>query len=292
VVKAVEVPVLAAGGLATGSDLVAAMALGAEGIVLGTALIATDESFAHDFHKQCLVAADGTDTVLTRAFHINWPPGAAVRVFKSAVTNDGTPHVSAQRIVIGEDDGRPIYLFSTDSPLRSMTGDFASMPLYAGTGVGHIHTIEPAKARIEHIVGEANGILAKATPAPIEELTSAVCYVGEFSGAYTGTLDAHELNAELKALCLELQSLLARAELEGRSGALPDVAWTPWILALRQQMPDWSYPTRDATSIEALLERLTRLLPRMVEGAARQSLFELRTVLEREIARAQVPPSV
>jgi len=153
-------------------------------------------------------------------------------------------------------------------------------------------SIPSSEARIEHIVGEATGLLAKATPAPIKELTSAVCYVGEFSGAYIGTLDPDELDAELKSLGFHLQLLLMHAELGGRSGALPDVAWTPWILALRQQVPDWSSPTRGATSIEALLERLTRLLPRMAEGAARQSLLELRTVLDREVGRAQMPPSL
>jgi nitronate monooxygenase len=48
VVDAVKVPVLAAGGLGTGGDLLTAMALGADGIVLGTAFLAAKESFAHD----------------------------------------------------------------------------------------------------------------------------------------------------------------------------------------------------------------------------------------------------
>ena len=64
-------PVLAAGGLADGADLVTVLALGAQGAVFGTALIATEESFAHEYHKQRLVEAATEDTVLTDAFHIN-----------------------------------------------------------------------------------------------------------------------------------------------------------------------------------------------------------------------------
>lgn len=125
VAAAVNLPALAAGGLATGRDLVTAMALDAGGTVLGTAMLATDESFAHPHHKQRLLAAEAADTMLTNRFHIIWPPSAPVRILKSAVTSGKT--------VVGAEGSRPIYLFSTESPLRSMTGDFESMALYAGT---------------------------------------------------------------------------------------------------------------------------------------------------------------
>ena len=46
--------------------------------------------------------------------------------------------------MIGEEEGRPIYLFSTDSPLRSMTGDFEAMALYAGQGVGAVDRVQSA----------------------------------------------------------------------------------------------------------------------------------------------------
>ncbi|MDI9690668.1 nitronate monooxygenase, partial [Burkholderia cenocepacia] len=53
----------------------AAMALGAQGAVMGTAFIATHESFAHAYHKQRIVEAHEGDTLLTDIFHINWPRG-------------------------------------------------------------------------------------------------------------------------------------------------------------------------------------------------------------------------
>jgi nitronate monooxygenase len=61
--------------------------------------------------------------------------------------------------VIGEEGGRPIYLFSTDSPLRSMTGDFEAMALYAGQGVDRIDAIIPAGDRLRAIVAEAQRLL-------------------------------------------------------------------------------------------------------------------------------------
>jgi nitronate monooxygenase len=160
VVAAVDCPVLAAGGIGDGSDVASVMALGAEGVVLGTALLATDESFAHSYHKERLIAAKDSDTVLTDVFHINWPPGAKVRVLTNSVTRGerGDPFASG-RTVIAQEDGRPIYLFSTDSPLRSMYGDFEAMALYAGSGVDRVNSVVGAGDRVRAIVDEAARLL-------------------------------------------------------------------------------------------------------------------------------------
>src|SRR3546814_9333415 len=114
------------------------MSLGAQGGVFGTAFLATTESFANAYHKARIVEAAG-ETVHTTAFHINWPPGAAVRVLPNSVTRGerGDPF-AGERQTIGAEGKRAIYLFSTDSPLRSMTRDFAAMDLYAGQGAGRL----------------------------------------------------------------------------------------------------------------------------------------------------------
>ncbi|MDR2297439.1 MAG: nitronate monooxygenase [Comamonas sp.] len=156
VLSVVSVPVAAAGGLSDGRDVARVLAQGAQAAVLGTALMATHESFAHDYHKQRLVQAHAGDTMLTEDFHINWPPHAAVRVLANSVTSceRGDPSV-LERTVIGDEEGRPIYLFSTDSPLRSMTGNYEAMALYAGKGVDRITSVEPAGERVQRIVAEA-----------------------------------------------------------------------------------------------------------------------------------------
>ncbi len=174
-----QVPVAAAGGITDGRDVARILEQGAQAAVLGTAMVATDESFAHHYHKQRLVLAQAGDTILTEDFYINWPPHAAVRVLENSVTRreHGSP-CDGERIVIGEEDGRPIHLFSTDSPLRSMTGDYEAMALYAGMGVGGITAVEPAARRVARIAAET--VQARRMAAPPQELSSPVCYAGEF----------------------------------------------------------------------------------------------------------------
>lgn len=65
VVDAVHIPVIAAGGIADGRGMLAAFALGAEGVQVGTRFAATVESSAHEFYKQKIVEAKDGDTVLT-----------------------------------------------------------------------------------------------------------------------------------------------------------------------------------------------------------------------------------
>ncbi len=159
VVASIDVPVLAAGGLVDGGDLATALRAGAQGVVIGTAFLASPESFAHDYHKLRIVNARPEDTILTDMFHINWPIGAPVRVLRNSATRGekGDPFGATQ--IIGDEEGRPIYLFSTDSPLRSMTGDFEAMALYAGLGVGRIESILSAGERVAGIVDEATRLL-------------------------------------------------------------------------------------------------------------------------------------
>lgn len=98
--------------------------------------------------------ADGA--TLTEAFHINWSPHARVRVLRNSVTRGehGDPF-DGRRTVIGEEEGRPVYLFSTDSPLRSMTDDFEAMALCAGKGVGRIDVVIGACERPQRIAADA-----------------------------------------------------------------------------------------------------------------------------------------
>ena len=197
VLGCVQVPVAAAGGLADGRDVARVLAAGAQAAVLGTALMMTGESFAHEVHKQRLVQAKASEVLLTEDFHVNWPPLAAVHVLPNAVTRGerGDPFTS-ERQVIGEEEGRPIYAFSTDSPLRSMTGELETMALYAGLGVGRIDTIVPAAERLARIAQEAASHLRLLAEGPTA-LSSPVCYAAEVQ------------HAEHEALASELRALLA-----------------------------------------------------------------------------------
>ena len=154
------VPVVAAGGITTGKGLVAALALGAQGVSCGTLFLATDESNAHDFHKEKIIRAKAADTRLCYDFQRNWPIKAAVRVLKNAITeNPYHDYKHFPERAIGEQDGAPIYPFSTDSPLKGATGDLASMALYAGQGCANVRKIKTAAAAIDDFMKQANQCL-------------------------------------------------------------------------------------------------------------------------------------
>ena len=163
------VPVVASGGFATGAGLVAAMALGAQGIHCGTAFLATEESFAHDYHKDRLIAADAADTVYTDAYVLNWPKGAPVRVIRNSMIDSlgfqltGYDPAHIVREQIAQQDGSPILRFSTDSPLRNTVGDLEAMALYAGQGTAFVSRKEKAADVIDRIMAEAGEALDRMT---------------------------------------------------------------------------------------------------------------------------------
>ena len=159
-----RIPTVASGGIADGRGLVAALALGADGVQCGTAFLASSESFAHDYHKQRLIAARAGETVHTDLFAINWPPNSPVRVLRNSVTDEaktlwGHHPDTLPRVVIGDEEGRPLYKFGTDSPLRSTTGDFEQMALYAGEGAALISAVQPAAEIIEAMMRDAERTL-------------------------------------------------------------------------------------------------------------------------------------
>jgi enoyl-[acyl-carrier protein] reductase II len=69
VCAAVDVPVIAAGGIVDGASMAAAFALGAEGVQMGTRMVSAAESPVHDAYKNLIVDADATDTVMLSAHH-------------------------------------------------------------------------------------------------------------------------------------------------------------------------------------------------------------------------------
>lgn len=247
VIGAANVPVLAAGGIVDGAGVAAAMALGAQGAVMGTAFIATHESFAHAYHKQRIVEAHEGDTLLTDIFHINWPRGARVRVLPSSVTRGerGDPSGDA-RTVIGDEEGRPIYLFSTDSPLRTMTGDVEAMALYAGAGAGRIEAVEMAGDVLQRIVAGAAAILDKGGTATL-----------------AGAVDEreHERRAALLATLdelLEAERAGARVASETATEVTDDPELHRLIARIRQDEAHWCSVLVDAIrSLDAVPTRAT-----------------------------------
>ncbi len=152
VVRAVSIPVLASGGIADGAGLLAALALGAEGVEMGTRFVATAEAEAHANYKQALVASGPDATmVIKRSLGM---PGRALR----------SPHVeailAAETAGAGPDVVVPM-ISGERNAVASAEGRMEEGYVWAGQCVGLIEGIEPAGAVVERMVREAGAGLAR-----------------------------------------------------------------------------------------------------------------------------------
>jgi NAD(P)H-dependent flavin oxidoreductase YrpB (nitropropane dioxygenase family) len=157
VVDAVSpVPVLAAGGIADGRGLAAALALGAEGVLLGTRFMATTEGPLHPNMKQAIVDSNGHDTVLTEIPDLargeTWP-GAFSRAWRNTF--------------IAEWSGREAELRRRRREVAQQvaearaTGDVQNTPLLFGQDAGLINDIVPAGDVVRRIADEAIHVIQR-----------------------------------------------------------------------------------------------------------------------------------
>jgi enoyl-[acyl-carrier protein] reductase II len=152
-----RVPVVAAGGIFDGRHLAAALALGADGVWVGTRFIATPEARAAPGYKEALMRTAEDGTVVSRAFS-----GKTMRAVRNDYTRyfeehpeelapfpqqmarsigDGALHLGADEDAVGVDPARECYP--------------------AGQGVGAIHELIPAGELVERFVADAEAVLAR-----------------------------------------------------------------------------------------------------------------------------------
>ena len=162
------VPVVAAGGIADARGLVATLALGAEGAVLGTRFLATSEANAHPQYKQRLLEAVETDTVRTILFGHGWPNAPhrtlRTRFVEQWLGNEARAQESrADEPVIGRtsiaDREIPIQRFMSIPPSNRVTGDIESMALLAGQTVGLVKEIKSATTIVRELADEATRLI-------------------------------------------------------------------------------------------------------------------------------------
>lgn len=146
VVEAVDVPVVAAGGIASGRQLVAAYALGAIGVQVGTCLLVAEECEIHENYKQTVLKAKDTSTVVTGR-----SVGVPVRIYKnkmarqySALENLGKTREELEHLTLGA--------------LRKAVfdGDMDNGSVMIGQVAGMLHEIKPVKAIIEGLFADAD----------------------------------------------------------------------------------------------------------------------------------------
>jgi NAD(P)H-dependent flavin oxidoreductase YrpB (nitropropane dioxygenase family) len=153
------IPVLAAGGIADGRGLAAALALGADGVLLGTRFLASKESPLHANYKQAILDSDGHDTLLSEipdiAAGIVWP-GAMSRSRR----NKFIERWAGREWSLRQNQAGTL----TEIRAARQRGDTEDAPLTMGQDAGLIHDIPAAAEIVARIARDAEEILAKTLP--------------------------------------------------------------------------------------------------------------------------------
>ena len=151
VIDAVDVPVIAAGGIADGRQLAAALALGACGAQEGTCLLASAECPIHENYKQALLRARDSDTIVTGR-----SVGGPVRVLKNRMSREyvrqeqqGASLAELERLTLGG--------------LRRavLEGDVENGGVMAGQVAGMLHAIRPVQEILEGLYSDAMAVLER-----------------------------------------------------------------------------------------------------------------------------------
>ena len=160
VLGAVDVPVIAAGGIASARAMAAALAAGADAVRVGTRFVVAEESDAHPRYQDALIRASNSDTVLTEAFSVMWPH-AQHRVLRSALEAASAYPGEYVGEVIVAGERRPIPRFAVPTPTRQTTGAIEAMALYAGQSVGAVRARQPAAAIVRELAEGAERLLER-----------------------------------------------------------------------------------------------------------------------------------
>lgn len=152
VVESVNVPVIGGGGISDGRGLLAMLSLGAEGVIIGTRILATKEAPIHDNLKKALVEASELDTMLVMrsigADHRVWTNSAAKKC--DEIEAGGAPLEDVLNIVAG-----------TKSKKMYDEGDLDAGIISCGQGVGMVHDIPTMQELFDRMISEAGDMAKK-----------------------------------------------------------------------------------------------------------------------------------
>ncbi len=156
IVDAVKIPVIAAGSIVDGRGLAAALALGAQGVWMGTRFIASREAHAGALYKQVIVDASDEDTIVTRSYS-----GKPMRVFKNEWVADWESRpqdiqkfpmqamLSHQAGVMGGIGGQ----------IEGLSRERSAFAM--GQGAGAIHDVKSCAEIVREIIADAEAIIAR-----------------------------------------------------------------------------------------------------------------------------------
>jgi nitronate monooxygenase len=167
VVDAVNIPVVAAGGIADGRAMAAAMMLGASGVWVGTRFLASTEATIHETYRQRILDAREDQTEwYHELYDISWPD-APHRALKNA-TSQGWHQAGAPKPgqrpnegqVIGHrPNGDPVERYQSYTPFSGTTGDVDSMSLWSGQGVSQVRQVMSAAEIVDELYRDAQTAL-------------------------------------------------------------------------------------------------------------------------------------
>jgi NAD(P)H-dependent flavin oxidoreductase YrpB (nitropropane dioxygenase family) len=162
VLDAVDVPVLAAGGIGTARAVAAAMAAGADGVRVGTRFVAATESGAHPAYVAALIGATAEDTAYTTVFSGGWPdaPHRVLRSCVMAVESFQGDTVGTYVPLTG--DQTNIARYGVVVADQTAAGMIEAMPLWAGESVSGVKRIQSAAEIILELAQGAEGIVRHA----------------------------------------------------------------------------------------------------------------------------------
>ena len=165
--RVTPVPVLAAGGIADGRGLAAAMALGAAGAWIGTRFLASTEATIHPHYRDRLLAARETDTVYGTLFDVGWP-GVPHRSLRNKTIEAweaaGRPPPGKrprEGVVVAKSPDGDIVAYQPHNPGAKDEGDIDALALWSGQGVGLVRRVQPAAEIVHEIWDEARATLAR-----------------------------------------------------------------------------------------------------------------------------------
>jgi enoyl-[acyl-carrier protein] reductase II len=153
VADVVSIPVIAAGGIADARGVVAAFALGAEGVQLGTRFVAVEENIAHSKYKQAILNAEDTDTAITCRKLL------PTRSLKTEFT---------RRLLELEESGASAtdireFLGYSRARTGQIEGDLENGEAYSGASAGLIKEILPAAEVVQRLVEDYQIVIKKIT---------------------------------------------------------------------------------------------------------------------------------
>jgi len=163
------IPVVAAGGVADGRGLAAALALGAAGVWIGTRFLLSREANVHPRYRDRLLRANENETVyLESLFDVRWPDAPhrtlrnhTVDAWERAGRPPSGRRPSEGEVIATSRSSGPIVRYQSYTPQADAEGDIDALSLWAGQSVGLVSKVQSAGEIVQEIADEAHAILRR-----------------------------------------------------------------------------------------------------------------------------------